>query len=97
LVFLNEVALRTTAPGEYCLHLLHTHGQIVWRHRFITGSDEDAIRISIAFLRHWIDSICGYELWHGTRYICCENDALVEWPLPLRSNPSGQDDAVTHL
>jgi hypothetical protein len=76
-MFLDEVPLRTTAPVEYRLHLLDTHGQIVWRHRFIAGSDEDAITTSRTFLRHRIDSTCGYELRHGTRYICCENDALI--------------------
>lgn len=77
MIFLDEVLLRSTGPVEYRCHLLDTYGQIVWRHRFLAGSDAEAITTARTFLRDRIDSTCVFELWQDRRYIACEADALV--------------------
>lgn len=76
-LFLDEVAVRSRGPVEYHCHLLDSYGQIVWRHRFLAVSDEQAIAGARMFLEDRADSTCFFELWQDRRYITCAIDAVI--------------------
>lgn len=69
--------MRGGTSVEYRCHLLDTYGQIVWRHRFLAPSDDDAIASARMFLQDRADSTSFFELWQDRRFIACEIDGLI--------------------
>jgi hypothetical protein len=69
--------LQNSGPIEYLCQLLDSYGRVVWRSKFFSPSDDEALATARSFLRDRIDSTCVFELWQDRRYIGCENDAIV--------------------
>ena len=69
-------ALRTQGPIEYRCYLLDGYGRIVWRYKFIFCSDDEAVAAARTLFRKHRSSICAFELWQDSRYICCAADPV---------------------